>query len=66
MEVAFHCRIRGATLRANWVPRLQNEEANTLANLEFRHFDPAKRIHVELEKLSFGSPTAASGWAMTT
>ena len=54
MEVAFQCRIRGATFRANWVPRLQNEEADALTNLEFRHFDPAKRIHVELETLSFG------------
>jgi len=54
MEVAFQCRIRGATFRANWVPRLQNEEADAFTNLEFRHFDPAKRIHVELETLSFG------------
>ena len=54
MEVAFQCRIRGATFRANWVPRLQNEEADALTNLEFRHFSPENRIHVELETLSFG------------
>ena len=54
MEVAFQCRIRGATFRANWVPRLQNEEADALTNLEFRHFSSKNRIHVELETLSFG------------
>ena len=54
MEVAFQCRIRGATLRANWVPRLQNEEADALTNWEFRHFNPSNRIDVKLEELSFG------------
>ena len=35
------------------MPRLQNQEADDLTNEEFRHFDPAKRIHVELKDLGF-------------
>ena len=54
MEVAFQCRIRGATLRADWVPRLQNEEADALTNMEFRHFSASKRIPVNLDDLNFG------------
>ena len=41
-------------LRAKWLPRLQNEEADALTNLDFRHFDPAKRIPVELNSMRFG------------
>ena len=40
-------------LRANWLPRLQNEEADALTNSDFRHFDEAKRIEVDLDKLGF-------------
>ena len=53
MELATQLSRRRATLRANWIPRLQNEEADALTNWDFRHFDPAKRIDVELEKLEF-------------
>ena len=41
-------------MRANWVPRLQNEEADALTNSDFRHFSPETRIEVDLEKLEFG------------
>ena len=41
-------------LRAQWIPRLQNEEADALTNGEFKHFSPEKRIPVVLEDLAFG------------
>ena len=54
MELAHQCRVRRVSLRASWLPRLQNEEADALTNLDFRHFDPNKRIQVDLAKLKFG------------
>jgi hypothetical protein len=54
MEVAHQCRRRGLSLRANWVPRLENQEADDLTNLEFKSFDPARRLDVNLENLNFG------------
>ena len=53
MELAVQLGTRNATLRADWIPRLQNEEADALTNSDFSHFDPAKRIEVDLEKLKF-------------
>ena len=53
MELASQLGRRAATLRADWIPRLQNEEADALTNWEFRHFDSAKRIDVDLDKLNF-------------
>ena len=53
MELASQLGRRAATLRADWIPRLQNEEADALTNWEFRHFDPEKRIEVDLDKLDF-------------
>ena len=53
MELAVQLGARNATLRANWIPRLQKEEADALTNSDFSHFDPAKRIPVKLEKLEF-------------
>ena len=53
MELAVQLGRRNATLRADWLPRLQNEEADALTNSDFRHFDEAKRIHVDLDKLGF-------------
>ena len=46
MELAHQCRIRRMVLRAHWLPRLENEEADALTNFEFRHF-------VRLEDLKF-------------
>ena len=40
-------------MRAHWLPRLENEEADALTNFEFRHFDPARRIEVQLSDLKF-------------
>ena len=41
------------SLRARWLPRLQNEEADALTNLKFHHFSPEKRIQVDLERIGF-------------
>ena len=41
-------------MRADWVPRLENQEADDLTNLEFKSFDLDKRIAVDLDKLEFG------------
>ena len=53
MELSTQLGRRGATLRADWIPRLQNEEADALTNSDFRHFDSAKRIPVDLSGLKF-------------
>ena len=54
MELAHQCRVRRVALRAAWLPRLQHEEADALTNLDFRHFDAARRIQVDLGKLEEG------------
>ena len=54
MEMAHQMRRRRLVLRAHTLPRDQNEEADALTNYDFRHFDPAKRIEVDLSKLKFG------------
>ena len=53
MELASQLGRRGATLRADWIPRLQNEEADALTNWDFRHFNPANMIDVDLGALKF-------------
>ena len=53
MELAHQSRVRRMVLRAHWLPRLENEEADALTNFEFRHFDPKRRIEVKLEDLKF-------------
>ena len=53
MELAVQLGKRGATLRADWIPRLENEEADALTNWDFRHFDPKKRVEVDMGKLNF-------------
>ena len=53
MELAHQSRIRRMVLRAHWLPRLENEEADALTNFEFRHFDPALRVEVQLKNLKF-------------
>ena len=40
-------------MRANQIPRLENEEADALTNCDFRHFDSARRLEVDLLKLEF-------------
>ena len=53
MELSCQLGLRRACLHARWIPRLQNEEADALTNGEFGHFDPAKRIPVNLDDLGF-------------
>ena len=54
MEVAHQCHRKGLSLRADWVPRLENQEADDLTNLEFKCFSPQNRLDVQLETLNFG------------
>ena len=51
MQLAHQIRRRRLVLRARWLPRLQNQEADDLTNFEIRHFDPKRRIQVDLDKL---------------
>ena len=51
MELAHQMKKRRMALRARWLPRLQNQEADDLTNFELRHFDPKKRIQIELADL---------------
>ena len=53
MELAHQMKRRRLLLRARWLPRLQNQEADDLTNYEYRHFDKEKRIPVDLAKLDF-------------
>ena len=54
MELSHQLRKRRAVLRAAWLPRLQNEEADALRNGDFRHFTGAHRAAVTLADLRFG------------
>ena len=53
MELAHQMRIRRLVLRAHWLPRMENEEADALTNFDFRHFSPEKRVKVDLADLNF-------------
>ena len=53
MEVACQLGLRNATLRANWLSRLQNEEADALTKSDFRHFTLARSVPVKLDELNF-------------
>ena len=53
MELACQAGRKRASLRARWIPRLQNEEADALTNGEFHHFRAENRIEVDLLKLKF-------------
>ena len=53
MELACQAGRKRASLRARWIPRLQNEEADALTNSDFRHFRKENRIEVDLSKLGF-------------
>ena len=53
MEVAHQWR-KGLALRANLVPRLENQESDDLTNREFKSFDVKKRLNVDLERLDVG------------
>ena len=53
MELAHQMKLRRMVLRARWLPRDENQEADDLTNDEFRHFDLKKRIKAELKDLKF-------------
>ena len=53
MQLAHEMKKRRMLLRARWVPRLQNQEADDLTNDEVRHFVTKRRIDVDVEKLGF-------------
>ena len=53
MELAHQLRKRRLVLRADWLPRLQNQEADDLTNGEFSAFTPSKRIRADLRYMSF-------------
>ena len=53
VELAHQMKLMRMVLRARWLPRLENQEADDLTNHEYRHFDFAKRIHVHLATLGF-------------
>ena len=53
MALAHQLTRRRLSLRARWLPRLQNQEADDLTNGEFRHFDARRRIPVDLDRLGF-------------
>ena len=40
-------------MRAKWLPRDQNEEADALTNFDYRFFEPSRRIEVDVNKLVF-------------
>ena len=52
-ELSVQMNLRRATVRASWVPRLQNEEADALTNWDFRHFSEVNRVPVDLDALDF-------------
>ena len=54
IELCHQMSLRQASLRAQWIPREQNEEADSLTNSDFRHFTPGRRIPVDLAKMPFG------------
>ena len=54
VELCHQLALRRSALRARWVPRLENEEADALTNSDFRHFTTKLRVEVDLETLPFG------------
>ena len=44
IELSYQLARRRMALRAEWVPRLQNEEADALTNGEYHAFDPDRRV----------------------
>lgn len=48
MELAAQLQDRGAELRLHWLPRLQNEEADSLTNGDYSRFDKRLRLRFDL------------------
>eukprot|EP00974_Lingulodinium_polyedra_P005256 495578-Lingulodinium_polyedra.AAC.1 len=53
MEVAARMSSHGRSLSLAWLPRDQNYEADELSNFDFRRFDMARRVEVDLEKVQW-------------
>lgn len=49
MELAHQMKQRRIVLRARWLPRQQNQEADDLTNAEYRHSDPRNRIEMNVQ-----------------
>ena len=54
VELCHQLARRRAALRAQWVFRLEKEEADALTNSDFRHFRAENRLEVDLVALPFG------------
>jgi hypothetical protein len=54
MEVAWQLQARNIAACLKWVPRLQNEEADSLTNSDFTSFNPDLRVQMEVETMPFG------------
>ena len=52
MEIAVQLRSRQIALDLNWIPRLQNEEADPITNLDFKSFRKENRIPTTVEELA--------------
>ena len=52
-ELALQLRSRNLNLSLEWVPRLQNEEADALTNGDFASFNADNRVHIDPGKLDF-------------
>ena len=49
MELAMQVQVRGADLRLHWLPRLQNEEADSLTNGDYSRFDSRLCLRFDLK-----------------
>ena len=53
MELSEQLELRHLWLDLHWVPRDQNDEADALSNMEFKDFDKAKRVEVDLKEVKW-------------
>ena len=53
MELTEQLDLRGSWLQVSWTPRDQNAEADALTNGHFHQFDPALRINMKPEDMSW-------------
>ena len=49
IKLALQLRVRRVNLELNWLPRLQNVEADALTNNDTTRFDPCRRIRFDLQ-----------------
>ena len=53
VELSCQLGIRQSAMRANWIPRLQKEESDSLTKSDYMHFSEKNRIPVNLDELPF-------------